>query len=776
MSAGNDPKGGGANPSLPVRQSETAVPGLASDMSEIDDAPDHSRTLAGVPDFDAFALALVEIGVIDTAELATYPARSAEGVLGLARDLAKAGRLTQYQAAAIYQGKGRGLLIGDYLILDKLGQGGMGVVFKARHRRSLRVGALKILPPSFAHDKSTVLRFRREVEAARRLRHPNLVAAQDADEDRGVHFFVMDYVEGRDLDRIVRERGPMHVVQAIDYLIQAARGLDAAHAQGIIHRDIKPGNLMLDRSGTVRVLDLGLARIVDAANPFNKTAAGRLTQSGMYMGTVDYMAPEQAEDSHRVDQRADIYSLGCTLYYFLTGRGPFLGDTIMKRMLAHMQRPAPSLRAARPDVSPALESAYQKMMAKRPEDRPASMSEVITLLQASKVKEDDVTGRLEAPAKSPPELNVHNATLPTQAGFAQTETDSSIFGRRVEPEGSHFGHEPNLRDMVTDAPPDSALAAKPIACPKKGEGSFLGHDLNLSALAAEVRREATPHAAAKPPSADVRPLKRPALPPARGRPSSNQAAILPVGAGILVVVALVGIIVRFRQSAVIENKSPPPLSAPDLRKTAQNAKLAPPARPKAEGKLIFDGTSGRGWMLCKRAPLPPQNIQPDGLNPHRAGSYIVVYDQKLGDFVLEFDYKLAKGCNTGVFLRVSDLNNPVQTGIEVSLDDTTRGDDRDSGGFHGLVAPKIDAQKPAGQWNHMTITAWGSRITVTLNKREVSSINLDLWTLSGKRPDGSDHQFQNRAIAHMARVGYLGFQDLGSDCWFKNINLTSNPN
>ena len=220
----------------------------------------------------------------------------------------------------------------------------MGVVFKARHRRLGRVGALKILPPSFARDRSAVMRFRREVEAAGRLKHPNLVAAQDADEDRGVHFLVMDYVEGRDLDRVVRDRGPMQVTQAIDCLIQAARGLEAAHAQGIVHRDIKPGNLMLDNAGTVRVLDLGLARIVDAANPFGKSTAGRLTESGMYMGTVDYMAPEQAEDSHRVDHRADIYSLGCTLYYLLTGQEPFLGETMLKRLMAHMERPAPSLR------------------------------------------------------------------------------------------------------------------------------------------------------------------------------------------------------------------------------------------------------------------------------------------------------------------------------------------------------------------------------------------------------------------------------------------------
>ena len=311
----------------------------------------------------------------------------------------KAGKLTPYQAAAVYQKKSRGLLIGNYLILDKVGEGGMGKVFKARHRKLGRLGALKILPPSFARDRGAVMRFRREFEAAGRLKHPNLVAAFEADEDRGVHFLVMDFVEGMDLNRLVGERGPLSVAKGVDYVIQAARGLEAAHAMGIIHRDIKPGNLMLDRGGTVRVLDLGLARIVDANNPFCKTATGRLTQSGMYMGTIDYMAPEQADDPHGVDHRADIYSLGCTLFFLLTGQEPFSEGTVLKRMLAHQQQAAPSLRANRPEASPALEAAYKKMMSKRPDQRPASMTEVIALLRASKLTTYDDIGKAVPPPK-----------------------------------------------------------------------------------------------------------------------------------------------------------------------------------------------------------------------------------------------------------------------------------------------------------------------------------------------------------------------------------------
>ena len=177
------------------------------------------------------------------------------------------------------------------------------------------------------------------------------------------------------------------------------------------------------------MLDLGLARIVDANNPFNKSAAGRLTQSGMYMGTVDFMAPEQAEDAHRVDHRADIYSLGCTFYFLLTGREPFSGETILKRLMAHMERPAPSLRASRPDVPLALEACYQKMMAKRPDDRPASMTELIALLQAAKVPPETVTERSAPSPKPQPELMVFNETLRKAAGPANTEAEPAIFPR-----------------------------------------------------------------------------------------------------------------------------------------------------------------------------------------------------------------------------------------------------------------------------------------------------------------------------------------------------------
>jgi serine/threonine protein kinase/WD40 repeat protein len=716
-----------------VHETETVIQGL---WVQVDGG---SSAMSGLPEpepaanIGEFSRALIDLGLIEAEDLETFVDASKDGVLSLSRALVNAGRLTPYQAAAIYRKQSRGLLIGNYLILDKLGQGGMGVVFKARHRVLSRVGALKILPPSFARDRDAVMRFRREVEAAGRLKHANVVAAFDADEDRGVHFLVMDYVEGRDLDRVVRECGPMQVAQAIDCVIQAARGLEAAHAQGIVHRDIKPGNLMLESSGTVRVLDLGLARIVDAANPFGKSTTGRLTQSGTYMGTVDYMAPEQAEDSHRVDHRADIYSLGCTLYYLLTGKEPFQGDIILRRLMAHMERPAPSLCLARGDVPSALDAAYLKMMAKMPDDRPASMAAVISLLEECKKAAASARATAAAP-ESKPELMVFNEAPLKRANPPKSKAEPLIVARQEEHQGLLIDHELNLEDLVMD-----------------------------------VRSEAP----AVPRTTVARPLQRPVPPTFRAASRHKRTAFLALGASMLVLAVAIGIVVSRPRHADADGSPPPSVSSADSGGTIRPAKPTAPVSPEPVRKTIFDGTSRQGWMLCSQAPVSPQNLQPDGLNPHRSGSYLVAYEQKLGDFVLEFEYKLTKGCNTGVFLRVSDLNDPINSGIEAAIDDTTRDDDRDSGGFYGMEAPKAHTQKPAGEWNQMKITAQGPHLAISLNGIETASIEVDSWVEPGKRPDGANHRFERRTVAQMARAGYLGFQDLGGDCWFRNIVLTT---
>lgn len=286
------------------------------------------------------------------------------------------GALTAYQARELSAGRGTALVLGNYRLLEKLGAGGMGTVFRAEHRRMKRIVALKVLSSELTKSAELVQRFQREVEAAARLTHPNIVHAFDADEVRGTHFLVMEYVTGSNLEAIVRERGPLSVSLALRCILQGAQGLEYAHQRGVVHRDIKPANLLLNDEEQVKILDMGLARLTAGVD-----AGHELTATGVLMGTAEYMAPEQAESARTASVPADIYSLGCTLYFLLTGQRMYPGGNMMTQVLAHRERPIPSLRQRRPDVSEAVEVLFTQMVAKRPEDRYPAMSALIPVLQ-----------------------------------------------------------------------------------------------------------------------------------------------------------------------------------------------------------------------------------------------------------------------------------------------------------------------------------------------------------------------------------------------------------
>jgi serine/threonine-protein kinase len=309
----------------------------------------------------------------------------------LAAELVRQNKLTPFQAQAIAADQPTKLVFGEYTVLEKVGEGGMGVVYKAQHRRLKRTVALKVLHPNITKNEDAVRRFHREVEASARLSHANIVSAYDANQDAagadGIHYLVMEFVEGTDLFHLVREHGTLSADVALEYILQAARGLEHAHARGVVHRDIKPSNLLLDREGTIKILDMGLVRLIDPSKADDdSTGSGQLTQTGEILGSFDYMAPEQAIDTKRVDHRADIYSLGCTLFYLLCGRPPYRGETSMQKLLAHRESAIPSLRnigsAIQPDIPLALEAVFHRMMAKKPDDRYPSMLELIRDLEA----------------------------------------------------------------------------------------------------------------------------------------------------------------------------------------------------------------------------------------------------------------------------------------------------------------------------------------------------------------------------------------------------------
>jgi serine/threonine-protein kinase len=277
-----------------------------------------------------------------------------------------------------------------YLVLERLGSGGMGTVFRAEHRMMGREVALKIVSPHLVDRPTMVERFRREIRAAARLSHPNIVTAYDADQADSTHFLVMEYIRGTDLEEVLRGRGRLAVPHACDYARQAALGLQYAFECGMMHRDIKPHNLMLTPCGRVKILDFGLARHVSeaaaaAAAPPDPTGGGPGSRTALLngatyayagAGTADYIAPEEAVDARRSDIRSDIYSLGCTLYRFLAGTVPFPGGGLKDKIRDHIERPPPELAALRPEVPGRLAAVVRRMMAKAPADRHPTPAEV----------------------------------------------------------------------------------------------------------------------------------------------------------------------------------------------------------------------------------------------------------------------------------------------------------------------------------------------------------------------------------------------------------------
>jgi serine/threonine protein kinase len=314
----------------------------------------------------------------------------------LAREMVTLGKLTKYQAQAIYQRKTSYLVLGNYVLLERIGRGGMGQVFKAKHKKMDRIVALKVLSPVAMKSPGAVKRFLREAKAAAKLAHPNIVTAHDADEDKGMNYLVTEYVDGETLAMIVRQHGAMSLGRAVDYIVQAARGLEYAHSNGVIHRDIKPSNLLLDKQGTVKILDMGIARVDEFVGKLAFGSAEEMTNSGVIVGTPDYMSPEQSNDIRVADARSDIYSLGCTLYFLLTGQPAFSGETVLQKIMAHREQPVPFLRDLRGDVPEALENVFQKMMAKRPQDRYRSMAELIAEIQKCIASRQQTTGSTSA--------------------------------------------------------------------------------------------------------------------------------------------------------------------------------------------------------------------------------------------------------------------------------------------------------------------------------------------------------------------------------------------
>jgi len=323
---------------------------------------------------DDFLKAVLRSGLLDQpdlqAALADAPAAEPQA---LADHLVQRGRLTAYQASKLLLGAPKGLKLGPYHIMTPIGKGGMGMVYLALDTRTKHHVAIKVLSPQRKKEGDRHLaRFQREIEIAKDLLHPNLVLAQDVGFEQSVHYLVMEYIPGQTLYRLVTNQGPLSVARAARLFSEVATALEYAHSKGLIHRDLKPANIMVTPNDHAKVLDLGLAIMQGETADDQQVIGGK----GHVVGSFDYIAPEQTRDAAAVDGRADVYSLGCALFFALTGRAPFIVSGSKEKMQAHRHTPPEFVHHINPAVPPEFAALVYSMMAKSPEHRPASMADV----------------------------------------------------------------------------------------------------------------------------------------------------------------------------------------------------------------------------------------------------------------------------------------------------------------------------------------------------------------------------------------------------------------
>jgi len=341
-------------------------------------------------DRQTFLANLRQSGLVESAQLEAIVGQLPETNRGrvIARELVARGLLTKFQAEMLLAGRTGGFLLGQYRILDQLGQGGMGRVFKAVHQTMHRIVALKVVTSQLVKTEQGRQLFLREVRAAARLMHPNIVTAYDANQIGDRHYMVMEFVDGPNLEQLVRQKGPLPVGQACDFIRQAASGLQFALENHMVHRDIKPANLLVQRAAgsardtqcVVKILDFGLARL-HQRNPEDEPGPNTiLTKENTVMGTPDYVSPEQARDLHKVDIRSDLYSLGCTFYDLLTGQVPFPGGTTLEKLVRHGTEEATPVDSLRPEVPAAVAAIVRRLMAKQPAERFQTPAELMAAL------------------------------------------------------------------------------------------------------------------------------------------------------------------------------------------------------------------------------------------------------------------------------------------------------------------------------------------------------------------------------------------------------------
>jgi eukaryotic-like serine/threonine-protein kinase len=374
--------------------------------------------------------------------------------------------LTSWQAEKLMERKYRAFFLGKYKILKLIGSGGMSTVYLAEHKLMHRQRAIKVLPKKRVNDSSYLARFHLEAQATSQLDHPNIVRCYDVDNEGDTHYIVMEFIEGKDLNTIVKQEGSLPLELACNYIAQSAEGLEHAHEKSLIHRDVKPANLLVDKKGIVKILDLGLAL-------FSDDEGGSLTQehNENVLGTADYLAPEQAVNSHKIDHKADIYGLGCSLYFLLTGHPPFPEGTLAQRIAKHQSQMPEDIRKSRPDCPRDLADICVKMMQKRPEKRYANMREVADALEGWLVNHGYKyePGSGEAAAKAAVLTAGGPAARRGGGGSFSGSRGSSFSGSSQRVTGSGTG---SIRPRVSPSRHDDTVYDKTRVDTKKGDSEL----------------------------------------------------------------------------------------------------------------------------------------------------------------------------------------------------------------------------------------------------------------------------------------------------------------
>ncbi|MBL8799468.1 MAG: protein kinase [Planctomycetia bacterium] len=570
---------------------------------------------------EEFLLELERSGLLDARQLrairdAMRPEHHQDPI-HLADHLVKIGTLSRFQANKLIQGVTLGLVLGPFHMLSPIGRGGMGSVFLARDSRNQGLVAVKVLPPKRARAQERLLiRFRREMEISQRVGHPHLTRTLEVGVHLGINYIAMEFIPGKNMHKLIHEQGPFKVPRAARLFIEAALGLEHAHQLGLIHRDLKPSNIMVMPDDHVKVLDLGLALMQGECDAERTMAGGQ----GYVVGTLDYLAPEQAEDPLKVDARTDIYSLGCTLYYTLTGTTPFPGGNALQKMLRHRCDAPKPVNEINPSVPPGFAALLTRMIAKKPEQRFASAAELreallpwaeplapLSVAPLPKPGPETPVARLRAPVEPPapkplpvepaPALAVAapaDAPMPVASPVASMAPASPapvsprapvILPPLAVPVGP--GPAPPVAKTPASPPPAPApVAAKPLAAPAPASAKLPAVAPAPVAAKPQPVPAPAPASARLPAVAPPTPVKKPAV----VEPPPAPAAKPPAAPAVNVPLASPVVVPAVATAPVPPPPPPPPLVRPAPPETMKPTPMPPPVPPK---------------------PAPPANATPE---------------------------------------------------------------------------------------------------------------------------------------------------------------------